>query len=46
MRLSHAYVPTLKEVPAEAQAGFEGYGSPVVASPFATFKPAREIDFL
>jgi ribose transport system substrate-binding protein len=30
-----------KELPAAAQAGFEGYGSPVVASPFANFKPAN-----
>jgi ribose transport system substrate-binding protein len=30
-----------KELPAAAQAGFEGYGSPVVASPFVNFKPAN-----
>ena len=30
-----------KELPQEAQAGFEGYGSPVVASPFKSFKPAH-----
>jgi ribose transport system substrate-binding protein len=35
-----------KELPPEAQAGFEGYGSPVVASPFATFKPAHEKPFV
>lgn len=35
-----------KELPADAQAGFEGYGSPVVASPFATFKPAHEKPFV
>jgi ribose transport system substrate-binding protein len=31
-----------KELPAAAQAGFEGYGSPVVASPFVSFKPPHE----
>lgn len=35
-----------KELPPDAQAGFEGYGSPVVASPFATFKPAHEKPFV
>jgi ribose transport system substrate-binding protein len=34
-----------KELPPEAQAGFEGYGSPVVASPLAAFKPAHEKPF-
>jgi ribose transport system substrate-binding protein len=28
-----------KELPPAAQAGFEGYGSPVVASPYVNFKP-------
>jgi ribose transport system substrate-binding protein len=31
-----------KELPPEAQAGFEGYGSPVVASPYVSFKAPRE----
>ncbi len=31
-----------KELPPEAQAGFEGYGSPVVASPYVNFKAPRE----
>ena len=31
-----------KALPAEAQAGFEGYGSPVVASPYVNFKPPHE----
>lgn len=29
-------------LPEDARAGFEGYGSPVVASPFAGFKPASD----
>ena len=32
----------LKTLPADVQAGFEGYGSPVVASPFATFKAPKD----
>jgi len=31
-----------KALPPEAQAGFEGYGSPVVASPYVDFKPPHE----
>ena len=30
------------QLPPAAQAGFEGYGSPVVASPWVTFKTSRE----
>jgi hypothetical protein len=32
----------LGALPADVQAGFEGYGSPVVASPFADFKAPSE----
>lgn len=31
-----------KALPPAAQAGFEGYGSPVVASPYVDFKPANQ----
>lgn len=31
-----------KELPPEALAGFEGYGSPVLASPYATFKAPND----
>lgn len=31
-----------KSLPPEAQAGFEGYGSPLFASPFVNFKPPHE----
>jgi len=31
-----------KELPENARAAFEGYGSPTVASPFVSFKPAKE----